>query len=234
MSTAQDLIKGSLRLLGVIASGETPSSSELSDGLSALSGMISSWSNDGFLVFKETIKGFDIPAGKSKYSVGPGGDLNISWPVDIKSATYQTSIQEGEYLLDELNLDQWADVNLKTLQSTLPSYYHLNKTYPMAELRLWPIPSQAGRVNLYALTELCGYDALTDELCLPPGYERMLRYNLAVELAPEFGLEPSLTVQGIASESKALVQRTNTKPVLLSSDAFGLNECSDFDIRRGY
>jgi hypothetical protein len=47
----------------------------------------------------------------------------------------------------------------------------------------------------------------------------MLRYNLAIELAPEYGKEPSETTLGIAIQSKAKIKRMNSKPLYLKTDS---------------
>ena len=43
METAGDIINGSLRLLGVLAEGETPSADTSQDALRAMNQMIDSW-----------------------------------------------------------------------------------------------------------------------------------------------------------------------------------------------
>ena len=47
MTTARDLITQSLRTLGVLHSGETPSAEEANDGLTSLNQMLNSWLYDG-------------------------------------------------------------------------------------------------------------------------------------------------------------------------------------------
>ncbi len=232
MSNALDLISGSLRLIGAIATGEAPSTSEQSDGLSVLNQMIDSWSNDGFLIFKETTKTFSLTPGKSRYTLGPGGDFDNCYPMEIKDATFKQSANDLDFPMTQYNLEQWNSISLKDQQSTIPNYFYFNRGAPLCELKIWPVPSESSTITLSMLNQLLKYDSLDDELCLPPGYERMLRFNLAIELAPEYGLEPSATVRSIATESKALIQRKNTKFPLMVPDAFGLNERKSYDIWR--
>lgn len=50
---------------------------------------------------------------------------------------------------------------------------------------------------------------LTTQLLIPPGYLRAFKYNLAMEIAPEFGVEPSPQVSRIAMTSKRNIKRIN-------------------------
>ena len=52
----------------------------------------------------------------------------------------------------------------------------------------------------------------------PPGYERFFRYNLAVELAPEFGKTPSDLVLANARQSKLEIESLNSTPVYTRGD----------------
>jgi hypothetical protein len=57
---------------------------------------------------------------------------------------------------------------------------------------------------------------LTTALAFPPGYLRAFKYNLACELAPEFGVEPSPTVSRIAMTSKRNLKRINSPGDIMS------------------
>ncbi len=51
MTTANEQINGALRLLGVLAEGETPSAETSQDALAALNQMIDSWNTERLSVF---------------------------------------------------------------------------------------------------------------------------------------------------------------------------------------
>jgi hypothetical protein len=53
--TARSIITSSLRKLGVVASGETPSAEELQDGLTSLQGMLETWSQSDLFSDTETL-----------------------------------------------------------------------------------------------------------------------------------------------------------------------------------
>ena len=71
--TAQELIKAAMRLINATADGETPTASEMADGLEALKIMLRSWSSDNLMIYfieQETL----TLTGASSYTIGSGGD----------------------------------------------------------------------------------------------------------------------------------------------------------------
>jgi hypothetical protein len=83
---------------------------------------------------------------------------------------------------------------------------------------LWPKPSAANKVVLYSMKALTAFATADTAVSLPNGYLRALRYNLAIEMAPEFGREPSALVVTAAQESKEVIKRMNIKPGLLAAN----------------
>jgi hypothetical protein len=57
---------------------------------------------------------------------------------------------------------------------------------------------------------------LATVLAFPKGYLRAFTYNLAMEFAPEFGVEPSPQVQRIAMTSKRNLKRINNPDDIMS------------------
>lgn len=225
--TVRDLIKGSMRLIGAIAAGEVPSANEQADALSALNSMLESWSNEGLLIYQISEETFSLISGQQRYTMGPLGDFNTARPMGV------SHIKVGGVDLEVLDQDEWALINAKNAQSTQPSKVFINWKSPQIELNFWPVPSSVKDVEIYTTKPLSTYASANDTISLPPGYERALRYNLALEIAPEFEKEPSGLVLKTATESKASIKRANIKPVLMRSDAFGITNRCSFDIMRG-
>ena len=59
----------------------------------------------------------------------------------------------------------------------------------------------------------------TDTVSLPTGFLRALKYNLALDLAPEYGKTPNAIIISVAQESKEVLKRLAIRPHYLGSDA---------------
>lgn len=262
MSTVNDIIKGSLRLIGVIGSADVPTAGEAADTLSALRAMMSSWSTEGLAVNKYTREVFALVAGQASYTMGPDGDFDTTRPVKVlfatagdaniveltpfipgdplalpdpipdTPATYEVrTVYESE--VEILNIQKWSDLNNKTTQGGLVQKIYVEGDSPLEVIKVWPVPSAQTALCLYSQKPLIDYDALVTEIELPPGYERAIRYNLACEIAPEFGRQIPAEVKETAIQSKANIKRQNSKPVYLKSDVFGLKNHLRGDIFSG-
>jgi hypothetical protein len=85
----------------------------------------------------------------------------------------------------------------------------VNESYPNIEMTIYPVPFKALEWHIVSVQPLSAAATLATDLSFPPGYLRAFRYNLACELAPEFGVEPSPQVQRIAMTSKRDLKRIN-------------------------
>lgn len=234
MSTVSDLIKGSLRLIGAIAQGETPSSNASADALSALNDMLESWSNDGFLIYHQVIESLTLTASTASYTIGSSGAFNTTRPVRIANALVKQSGSNDEIPIRIYNEDEWAQISDKTLTSILPQGIYYDPNFALGLIYVWPVPSANGTLILCSDKPLTTYSLISEDVTLPPGYKKALRYNLAMELAPEYGKAISQDIATQAVESKALIMRSNTKPVYMRSDVFGLvGDEKQFNIHTG-
>lgn len=210
MATAGDLINGSLRLLGVLAEGETPSSETAQDALFAMNQMIQSWNTERLAVFSTQDQVVTWPPSTRSRTFGPTGDIVANRPVAIDDSTYFRDPATGiSYGLKLINQQQYNGIAVKTVTSTYPQVMWVNMTYPDVEMYVYPVPTKVLEFHIVSVEELTQPANLATDLAFPPGYLRCFRYNLACELAPEFGVEPSRQVQRIAMTSKRNLKRIN-------------------------
>jgi hypothetical protein len=210
MATAGDIINGSLRLIGQLAEGETPSSATSQDALLALNQMIDSWNTERLAVFSTIDQVETWPPSTRSRTFGPTGDIVGTRPVMIDDSTYFRDPASGiSYGLKLINQQQYNGIAVKTVTSTYPQVMWVNMTYPNIEMYVYPVPTKVLEFHIVSVQELTQPATLATDLAFPPGYLRCFRYNLACELAPEFGVEPSRQVQRIAMTSKRNLKRIN-------------------------
>jgi hypothetical protein len=222
--TGRDLVTGALRLIGVVASGEALDSAQATDGLSSLNDMIDSWSNDDLLIPAITREVFPLTAGQQTYTIGSGGNFNTARPMTYENAWLQVAGTSPalELPIKIVTEAEFARIPLKGMTSTYPAILYSEDTYPLDNINLWPIPSQSQSLVLYTSKPLANL-TLDTAIALPKGYNRALRYNLAIELAPEYGKTPSEIVAEIAIQSLSEIKRANFKPVYMTCDLAVLN-----------
>jgi hypothetical protein len=214
MATGQDLINGGLRLIGQLAEGETPSSETSADALTAFNDMLESFNNERLLVPHLLQEQFTLVGSTASYTIGSGGDFDTTRPIRIDEASF-VRVDTTDYPLTIINAAQYASIPVKTTTSTFPNVVYYLAAYPLATLYFYPVPGSAATLFLSSWKQLAAV-TLSGTISLAPGYNRMLRYNLACELAPEFGVEPSPRVVKIAAQSKKLLKQTNAPNDVLS------------------
>ena len=209
-TTAGDQINGALRLLGVLAEGETPSAATSQDALNALNQMIDSWNTERLAVFSTQDQVFSWLPGFISRTLGPTGDFVGNRPILLDDATYFKDSASGiSYGIKIINQQQYDGIAVKTVTSTYPQVIWINMSYPDIEMYVYPVPTKVLEWHFVSVEELTQPALLSTALSFPPGYLRAFRYNLACEFAPEFGIEPSPTVSRIAMASKRNLKRIN-------------------------
>jgi len=207
--TAGEQINRALRLLGVLAEGETPSAATSQDSLTALNQMIDSWNTERLSVFCTQEQIFNWPIGEIKQTLGPSGDFVGNRPIQLDDATYYRAPSGVSYSIKFINQDQYNGIAVKTSTSTFPQVIFVNNTFPNVEMYIYPKPTQLLEWHFISVQELTEPATLATELFFPPGYMRAFAYNLAMEIAPEFGVEPSPQVKRVAMTSKRNLKRIN-------------------------
>jgi hypothetical protein len=214
--TAGNQINRALRLLGILAEGETPSAAMSQDALMAMNQMIESWNIERLSVFCTQDQVFTWPSGLLSRTLGPSGDFVGNRPVLFDDATYFKASNGVSYGIKFINQQQYDGIAVKTVTSTFPQVIFVNMTYPNAEMFIYPRPTQDLEWHFVSVQELDQPAQLVTELHFPPGYLRAFTYNLAMEIAPEFGVEPSPQVQRIAMTSKRNLKRINNPDDIMS------------------
>lgn len=232
MATAAELIRGALRLIGQIAEGETPSNETYVDALEALNQLIESWTLERINVLQLAEQTLAWPSGQSSRTFGPSGNIAGTRPTEIDHAFVR--VGTIDYPLTLFTVEQYNDIADKTLTGSWPCVLVARMDVPDVTLNVWPVPSASVEIHLASIDPLDQPATLGTELVLAPGYLRALRYNLAMELAPEFGVEVKGDVMRNANKSLAAIQRVNAPLDTLRMPS-GMPGCgvSTYDINQG-
>lgn len=196
MTTALQFITGAARLIGVVRKGEALDADEASDGLSALNDMLASWSNNGLLCVARVWEYFTVTASTS-YTIGSGQSLNTVRPIDIKAAFFR--IGTIDYDLEIISDEEYERISLKTLTTNFPRYITYDNAYPYGTIRLYP--QGAGELHLLSEKPITSISTLSTSVDFPAGWNRAIRYNLAIEIEPEYGVGVPPAVVKTATES---------------------------------
>ena len=216
-TTAGDQINGALRLIGQLAEGETPSAATSQDALTALNQMIDSWSTERLAVFSTQDQVFSWPPGAISRTLGPTGNFVGNRPVLLDDSTYfRDPANNISFGIKIINQQQYDGIAVKTVTSTYPQVIWINMDYPNIDMYIYPVPTKVLEWHFISVTELDQPATLATVLSFPPGYLRAFRYNLACEIAAEFGVEPSPQVSRIAMTSKRNLKRINNPDDIMS------------------
>jgi hypothetical protein len=228
MSSALEIIKRSLRLLGVQAQGEIPASNESAEALLVLNWMIEQWSNEKLLVYAIVNNLFTITAGTTTYTMGPASSgatwesSQVTRPLQVqKYAAFVRASTSGlntDYAMDYYPNDRFQSIFQKDITTNYPYAWTCDWAFPIATVRIYPKPTINLQFGLSESVQVAKMGTLTDTFVLPPGYEDALGWNLAINLAPEYGVDPSATVIDKARETKFNIKRINQQPVLMTVD----------------
>lgn len=215
MATARNLIERSFRLLGTHAQGENPSAEEINDGLKTLIDMLDAWSLDSQKIHFRVKDEIVLTPGQSSYTFGVGGNINSARPTKIISARIKQNDQE--YDVEIMDVEKWSKIPLKTTQGTLPYALYAEGTFPLETLNLYYVPAQANTLVLYSEKPISTL-TLNSEISFPPAYAKALRYGLARDLAPEYGMSVSPEIERGYMEAMELIEQRNSEDRLMDAD----------------
>jgi len=204
MTSALDLITSAARLAGIVFKSEALDADEAQDGLESLNDMLASWTTDSLMVTGRTWESFSI-TGAASYTIGTGGTLNTVRPTAIKAAFIRSG--DIDYWMNPVTDEQYESITFKNFNSPFPDYFSYDNGYPLGKIRLYPKLSPSAELHLLNEKPLTEFASINTSVDLPPGWKRAIRYNLAVEIAGEYGVEPPALVVKIAGDSLGSVQK---------------------------
>lgn len=216
MATAQTIIDRSLRLIGQIGAGLSPTADETADALEALNAMLMTWRNERLMAYAIQTQDITLSSGNTSRTVGPSGNLVTTRPVRIEDA--YCVVDNMTYNVRILNESEFAAIPDKTAESDWPDRIWPQMSFPDVTIYLYPIPTTTSTLRILTRVPLTEFSTAATTVSLPPGWEDALAYNLAVRIAPEYEREALPTVVQMARDTKAAIKTINSRPQKLYTE----------------
>ena len=148
--------------------------------------------------------------------------------VDIMAATTPVEIP----LPPPLSVQAYARLATKTAEGT-PSrlFYDANWSTGLGTITVYPTPdSSLADLILYVREPLTAFADLSTVYTFPPGYDRAIRTNLALQLAPGWDAVPSPELRADAARSLTLLKRANVRVPQMTMDPALVGGARRYDI----
>lgn len=208
MTTVIDIITLALKDINVLGTGETAPAADASDCLSTLNQLLGQWQAQKMLVTGQHDVSFSA-TGAQTYTIGTGQAINAPLPVTIDQAFYR--LNGVDYPLAVLSsFEDYENITMKTLAGTIPSVVFLQRGATTGTVYVWPQPS-TGAIHLTLRDVLDTYASLSDTLTLPAEYLLALRYSLAEQVMPSYGVGPRPDIVALAARARRVLKRLNTQ-----------------------
>lgn len=207
MANVTEIIKLALKDIGVIGGREVPTDDEMQDAMDTLNQMLSVWRTDSLMVYCQKQVTISTVCQQS-YTVGAGGDIDIERPTSVPAMYWRLNSVDTP-ISPIHSFEDYQDISLKAL-SSVPTVFYYRPDFPLAQLFVWPIPTQ-GTLVMTIKQELPQYITINDDISLPPEYEACIRFNLAVWCASTFGKDVPADIRVLAKSTLKAVKRLNTQ-----------------------
>lgn len=227
--TVGDVIKKAMLLIGAVDRFGEPTANEYSDGIISLNQMLRRLGVDRHNMHTAATVTKVLTASDGIYTIGATGDIVTTRPHKILTAT--VTVDSQEYTLEELSRAEYRAISDKTTAS-IPAHFMYEPTATNGTIYLYPYPDSTYTLNLTLQQPITEYTATSQTIGLPEEYLAHLPWGLAIDLSPEYGVQPSQTVVARADETLTSLKRLHVQVARVFTDPLTANN-REFDITIG-
>lgn len=188
--TRNQFIEAALRTLGVLALDQTPNATEYTNALVKLNALVGEFRTKGLQIWHRTTYTMSLTNGTSSYLIGSGQTLNTPYPLHLLQVVRADANQGTRIPVDVI-----ADYNFNLLPSNssgVPIQITYQPRINVGTIKVWPTPDAYSAsyvtLSLTYLRPLEYFNTSSDTADFPEEWVSAIIYNLAVRLAPEYGL----------------------------------------------
>lgn len=230
MATAQDIIVDAYLECGEMdQAGQTPPPTQLTYGLNRLNRIVGQLSTRRLFIWEIGSARYTLSPSQTSYTIGPSGaDFTAPRPLGpapgngIKNANIilTGTNPEASLPLYIMNDDEWANLSVKEIPTSVPTAIYNDGAFPNSRLYLLGYPTQANDLELFTPTQISTFAALGTTFTMPPGYQEAITTLLAEALcsAMHKGVVPPALADS-ARRARVAVMSLNSASPNLSNDA---------------
>jgi len=191
--TRDDIIKGALRKIGVVAQGEVPTTDQVTEAAFALNTMVKAWEADGMPLWALRTTPITLVAGQTTYTIGNAltCDVVTDKPLKVIQAWNRDPVSNIDIPMRIITKQEYAMLGNKTT-SGKPIQIYYEPQLDQGSLSLFPTPTTIDATGsvIYITYQrpFEDFNASTDVPDFPQEWYDAVVYGLAVRLAPEYGL----------------------------------------------
>ena len=207
-TTRNELIADALRLLGVVAEGGTPTSDQYSTGAEALNLLLKEWETAGLPIWAIKKQSISLSASTASYTIGLSQTVNVAKPLRIYQAYLHDTSSSVDVPMVRLSQEEYNRLGNKTSEGNPVNYYYENLR-TTGTIYFFPTPDSTAAsgktVEIVYQAPFQDFDSSTDEPDVPQELMRALKFNLAADLAWDYGY-PIKDRQLLMMKAEALKQ----------------------------
>lgn len=228
--TVKEIIEAALQELGIIEAGSTPDFDDLAWCLSKFNRMLNSWSADGINLHYRVSEFFAMASGTPSYEIGSGATFDTARPNVVEDAFIR--INGYDYPVKVRPMDEYWNISDKTIESR-PTKLYYNPTYPNGTIYLYYVPDSSDTLHIVSQKPLTVYTDEDTSVSIPGEYEEAMVTELAVRMAPRYGIATSGELTSNARRAYNSMRSRNIANDMKSVELYLTGGGGTYDINAG-
>ena len=197
-TTVQTIGDQALQIIGQLRTGRTSAPEEQAEYLRTLNDVMDEFNAEHLKIYEIVRDIFAFTAQDSQYSMGPGGGGAPPW-TSFRPARVEALglLSEGaqENPIRIISYKEWSEIpfnfgflpDAPVTLGSVPRVCWIQYFESFLSLKFYPTPAGAAtNVSVYFWQPLPSFASLTTPVTLPPAYEQLLEYTLALKLAARY------------------------------------------------
>lgn len=193
--TRDEVINASLRLLGVLAEGETASAADLTNCAQAMNILLKKWADQGYKGWLYATASFPFVANREFWTVGPTGQVVTNRPQRVAEAWYEQTLgtQTQRFPMFPLERERFFKLSPKDQTTTSPTNWYYDPQLDNGLFYPWPRCQDTNGTFFISvqrpIEDILAGGAVVQ---IPQTWYAALKWNLADEVGLEYRPHPDV------------------------------------------